>query len=202
MARQPKPAITSSAVHDLIRHRWSPRAFAPTPVSASDLASVFEAARWAASSNNGQPWRFIVATSADTAAHDAAADCFNPRNQRWARPAPVLIFALARKLADNGSANMHHWYDTGAAVAQLSLQAEALGLVVHQAAGIDRDRVRATYGVPDDVDVVIGFALGHPGDPEALPEELPGREKEPRGRKPLGDIVFAGTFGETAPFAK
>jgi nitroreductase len=199
MSRLEKAAVTSHPVHDLIRDRWSPRAFAPTPVSQHDLTAVLEAARWAASSNNGQPWRFIVATSDNASAHAAAADCFNPRNQRWARPAPVLIFICARKTFEaNNNPNPHAWYDAGAAVAQLSLQAQALGLVVHQAAGIDRDKVRVTYNVPEEFDVVIGIALGHQGDADALPEELPGREREPRARKPLSDLVFAGKFGEAA----
>ncbi len=196
-----KPAQTSTPVHELIRERWSPRAFNGKAVSATDLTAVLEAARWAASSNNGQPWRFIVATNDDTAAHAAAVAGFATRNQRWAKAAPVLIFACARKTFEaNGNPNAHSWYDTGAAVAMLTIEAQSRGLRIHQAAGIERDTIRATYGVPEEFDIVVGFALGHQGDPDSLPEDLPGREKEPRARKPLADIVFSGKFGTPAKF--
>jgi nitroreductase len=192
-----KPAQTATHVTPLIRERWSPRAFQTKPVSKTDLTAVLEAARWAASCNNGQPWRFIVATSDDAAAHAAALAGFNARNQRWTKTAPVLVFVCARKTFEaNGNPNPHSWYDTGAAVAQFTLEAQARGLRVHQAAGIEREVVRKTYGVPDDVDIIVGFALGYQGDPDSLPEELPGREREARARKPLGEIAYAGHFGE------
>ncbi len=194
-----KPAQTSTPVHDLIRERWSPRSFADKAIPAADLMAVLEAGRWAASSNNGQPWRFIVATSADAAGFAAALEGFNARNQRWAKTAPVLVFACARKTFEaNGNPNAHAWYDTGAAIATLTLEAESRGLRVHQAAGIERDKVRATFGVPEEFDIAIGIAVGYQGDPDALPEELPGREREPRVRKPLADIVFQGKFGTPA----
>ena len=194
-----KPAQTSTPVHDLIRERWSPRAFANKAVSTTDLTAVLEAARWAASSNNAQPWRFIVATSDDAAAHASAVAGFAIRNQRWAKGAPVLIFGCTRKTFEaNGNPNAHAWYDVGAAVAVLTLEAQARGLRVHQAAGIERDTIRATYDVPEEFDIAVGLALGHQGDPDSLPEELPGREREPRVRKPLAEIVFAGKFGTAA----
>ena len=194
-----KPAQTSTSVHELIRERWSPRSFQTKAVSKTDLTAVLEAARWAASCNNGQPWRFIVATSDDAAEHAAAVAGFNARNQRWAKTAPVIVFVCARKTFEaNGNPNAHSWYDTGAAVAQLSIEAQARGMRVHQAAGIEREVVRSTYGVPDDVDIIAGFTLGFQGEPDALPEELPGREREPRARKPLGEIAFSGKFGTAA----
>lgn len=192
-----KPAITSRPVHDLIRDRWSPRSLDPDrPVSKDTLAALFEAARWAASSNNAQPWRFIIATKDDAAAHAKLLGCFLPRNQRWAKAAPVLIIVCARKAFEaNGNPNIHAWYDAGAAMAQLTFQAMAMGLRLHQAAGIDRDKARAELGVPDEFDVCTGVGLGYQGDPDALPEDLPGREREPRARKPVNEIVFAGAFG-------
>lgn len=194
-----KSAETSAPVNALIRERWSPRAFAGKPVGGTDLTAILEAGRWAASSNNGQPWRFIVATSADPAAHAAALAGFNARNQRWAKTAPVLVFACARKAFEaSGNPNLHAWYDTGAAVALMTIEAEARGLKVHQCAGIERDKVRAAYGVPDEFDICTGFVIGYQGDADSLPEELPGREKEPRARKPLGEIAFSGTFGTPA----
>jgi len=191
-----KPAQTSVPVHELIGQRWSPRAFSSRPVSKTDLAAVLEAARWAASCNNGQPWRFIVATNDDPAEHATGVAGFNARNQRWVKAAPVLIFSCARKTFEaNGAANAHAWYDTGAAVAQLTAEAEARGLRVHQCAGIEREVIRTTYGVPEEFDIVTGFTLGYQADPDSLPEELPGREKEPRVRKPLAELVFSGKFG-------
>lgn len=192
-----KPAQTAAPVNALIRERWSPRSFQSKAVSKADLTAMLEAARWAASCNNGQPWRLIVATSDNAAAHAAALAGFNARNQRWAKTAPVLLFVCARKTFEaNGNPNAHAWYDTGMAVAQLSIEAEARGLRLHQAAGIERDVVRKTYGVPDDVDIIVGIALGYQGDPDSLPEELPGREREARARKPLAEVVFSGKFGE------
>ncbi len=193
-----KPAQTCCDIHPIIRDRWSPRAFDTRPVPHDALLSVLEAARWAPSSNNVQPWRFIVATTTDLQAHAAAVTGFNVRNQRWAKNAPVLIFALARKVNDAGAANGAAAYDTGAAVAQLVLQATALDLVVHQAGGIEKDHIRAMYQVPEDTDIVVGLALGYQGDADSLPEDLPTREREPRARKALTDIVFAGVYGEAA----
>ena len=195
-----KPAVTSKPVHELIRDRWSPRSFDPDrPVPKDTLAALFEAARWAASSNNAQPWRFVVATRDDAAAHARLLGCFLPRNQRWAKAAPVLMIVCARKAFEaNGNPNIHAWYDTGAALAQLTFQASAMGLRLHQAAGIDRDKARTELAVPEEFDVCTGIGLGYQGDPDALPEELPGREREPRVRKALGEIAFGGTFGTAA----
>jgi nitroreductase len=97
MSHIKKPAVTSAPVHELIGERWSPRAFAATPVAREAVVSILEAGRWAASTNNSQPWRWVVTTSEDPAAHAAAFECFAPGNQRWAKTAPVYIFALARK---------------------------------------------------------------------------------------------------------
>lgn len=196
-----KPAETLRDVHPLIRDRWSPRAFdAGKPVSKDDLISVLEAARWTASSNNVQPWRFIVVTADQPEAHAKAVEGFNVRNQRWARNAPVLIFALARKVNDEGAPNGAAHYDTGAAVAQLSLQATALGLSVHQAGGIEKDKIRAAFNVPDDTDILTGIGLGYQADASVLPDDLAEREKQPRARKSLSDIVYTGAYGEKMRF--
>lgn len=194
-----KPAQTSAPINEVLRERWSPRAFQTKAVSKADLTAILEAGRWAPSCNNGQPWRFVVATNDDASAHAAALQGFNVRNQRWVKSAPVLVFACARKTFEaNGNANAHAWYDTGMAVAQMTVEAEARGLKVHQCAGIEKDKIRSTYGVPEEFDVCTGFVIGYQGDADALPEELPGREKEPRARKPLADIVFSGKFGTPA----
>ena len=195
-----KPAVTSKPVLDLIRDRWSPRSFdLKRPISADTLTALLEAARWAASSNNAQPWRFIVATVDNAAEHQKALGCFNVRNQRWAKSAPVLIIVCTRKAFEaNGNPNVHAWYDAGAAMAQFTAQATAMGLRLHQPAGIERDKARAPYAVPEEFDICAGIGLGYQGEPDALPEDLPGREREPRARKPLSEIVFTGTFGNGA----
>lgn len=195
-----KPADTDKPIHAIIRDRWSPRSFAAKPVPADVLATVLEAGRWAASASNGQPWRFIVATSADPAAHATAVEGFVEANRRWAKLAPVLMFVCARKTAErDGKPNAHAWYDTGAAAALMALQATAMGLKAHQAGGIHRDAIRATYAIPDEFDVCAGFALGYQDEPDLLPDDLAIREREARTRKPLSHTVFAGTFGRPFP---
>jgi nitroreductase len=194
-----KPAQSARDLHPIIRDRWSPRAFdANKPVPQDALISVLEAARWTASSNNVQPWRFIVATSADKEGHAKALSGFNERNQRWAKNAPVLIIALYRTVNDQGAPNGASAYDLGAAVAQAVLQGTALGLVVHQAGGIEKDKIRAAYNIPADTEVAVAFGLGYQADESVLPDDLRERELQPRARKELSEIVFAGQYGTPA----
>ena len=198
-----KPATVDHPVHDLIRARWSPRAFADKPVDGPTLASVFEASRWGSSSFNEQPWRFIVATKDDATGYGKALDCLVPGNQTWAKAAPVLIFPVAStRFAHNDKPNRHAWHDVGLAVAQLALEATARGLVLHQMGGIVADQVRETYGVPEGFEPVTGIALGYPGDPDRLPESLRDAERAPRKRRPASESVFAGTWGAAAPWTK
>ena len=197
-----KPAETSVAINNLIRDRWSPRSFLDKPVPKELLVSLFEAARWAASCNNSQPWRYIIATSDDSEEYERMQSCVNERNQRWTRLAPVIGFVCAYKMMGNGKPSPTHFYDTGMASAQLLMQATEHGLVVHQMAGILRDNVRETYAVPEDTDIVCGFGLGYQGEADLLPEELPEREVQPRVRQALSDFVFTGKFGETSPIVK
>ncbi len=195
-----KPAITSQPVHDLIRQRWSPRSFTDQPVDNDTLVALFEAARWSASCNNLQPWRYILATKNDPDAWETAQNCTLDRNQRWTRTAPVIGYVLAEPIdLPSGHANVWHQFDAGMASAQLTIEAESRGLVVHQFAGIDFKAVRETYDVPDHVDVICGIVLGYQGEPEALIEDLPGREIEERERHPLSDFIFKGKYGESAP---
>lgn len=194
-----KPAQSARDLHPIIRDRWSPRAFdASKPVPQDALIAVLEAARWTASSNNVQPWRFIVATSADQEGHAKALAGFNERNQRWAKNAPVLIIALYRTVNDQGAPNGASAYDLGAAVAQAVLQGTALGLVVHQAGGIEKDKIRAAYNIPADTEVAVAFGLGYQADESVLPDDLREREHAPRARKDLSEIVFAGSYGTPA----
>lgn len=194
-----KHAQTAIPIHDLIGNRWSPRAFADRPVSGDDLVAVLEAARWAASSNNMQPWRYIVATKADAGAYQRMLECLVPGNQEWAQAAPVLMISLADLKRPNGEENRHAFHDTGAASAQMTAEATARGLVIHQMGGIDREKIRHVYAVPADHDAVAGIALGYQGEPESLPEGRCEAESAPRSRKPLSEIVFSGSFGKASP---
>jgi len=192
-----KEASTSHPVHELIRRRWSPRAFASRPVDAQTLGSLLEAARWAPSAMNEQPWTFIVATKEQPDEYARLLDCLVPGNQVWARQAPVLMIAVAKLRFDrNDKPNRHAFHDVGLAAAQLTLQATALGLGVHQMGGIDVGKIRETYAIPESHEPVTGIAIGYPGDPDTLPEKLRESELAPRQRKSLDEIVFSGTWAK------
>jgi nitroreductase len=138
-----KPADTQYPIHDVMRRRWSPRAFDDRLIEPEKLRSLFEAARWAPSSNNGQPWRFLVATRDNKIDYDRLLNCLVEANQKWAYRAPVLLLSVAKLQFEDGSPNRHAFYDTGMAVENLALQATELGLVAHQMAGFLIDRARA-----------------------------------------------------------
>ncbi len=197
-----KPAQTSVPVLDVIRDRWSPRAFDPArPVSRDVLLSVLEAGRWAASSFNDQSWSYIVATRDDATEFGRLHGCLSPRNQQWVKNVPVLMVSVVRDLfAHNGTPNRVAEHDVGQAAAQMALQATAHGLHVHQMAGVDLDKVRETYGVPDTHRPLAAFAMGYQGDVEDLDAAFHDSEKELRTRLPLSDYVFTGAFGKAAPF--
>jgi nitroreductase len=196
------PAPVDHPVHELIRERWSPRAFADRSVAPRVLCSLFEAARWAPSSFNEQPWSFIVARRDEADEFARLLACLVAANQAWARRAPVLAVSVAAlEFARDGRPNRHALHDVGLAAAQLTLQAGALGLAVHQMAGIDRDKVRATYGIPEGFEPVTALAIGYPGESASPPQELGDRERAPRRRKPLSEFIFAGQWGATARLA-
>jgi len=177
-------------VHDLIAKRWSPYSFLDRDIAEGDLRALFEAARWAPSSYNEQPWRFIVATRANRNEFDRMLSCLVPANQKWASAVPVLILTVASKVFErNGNENAHAHHDLGLAVGNMVAEATARGIGVHQMAGIDPVKAREVYRVPEGCDVVTAIALGYTG--EAPPEA--------RSRRPLSEQVFAGTFGEPAP---
>jgi len=202
MSTLKRPAETRTPIHDLIAHRWSPRAFDSRPVEPEKLRSLFEAARWAASSYNAQPWYFIVGTRDDPETYNRVLQSFVEFNQGWAKQAPVLALSVARTKFDDGRPNRHAFHDVGQAAANLSLQAEALGLSVHQMAGIDPEKARKLFNIPADYEPVAGFAIGYAGDPQSLPDELRQRELAPRQRKPLDSFVFSGQWGKSLPLLK
>jgi nitroreductase len=194
-----KPAETQSPIHDLLKRRWSPRTFGERLVEPDTLRSLFEAARWAPSSNNEQPWRFLVATKENKADWDRLFACLVEGNQKWARQAPVLMLSIAKLTFDDKSVNRHALHDTGMAVENLIIQATSMGLFVHQMAGFRRDQARKECQVPDGYEPVAMIALGYPGDPATLPDYLRERELKPRERNSISEFVFSGTWGIPSP---
>ena len=182
----------------VVRHRWSPRSFADGDVSPADLRTVFEAARWAASSFNEQPWRFFVGRRGSET-YKKILSVLGEFNQQWAQTAPVLILDAARTtFSQNGKPNPVALYDVGAAAATLCYQATALGLFTHQMAGFDRDAARKVFNVPEEYIFGAAIALGYQGEPAALTsEQMLAQETAPRQRKPLKEFVFS-AWGESA----
>lgn len=195
-----RPASNDHPIHDLLRRRWSPRAFDPRPIEKAKLLSLLEAARWAPSSYNEQPWAFLVATKEEPADYARVLECLIDFNRGWATAAPVVLLTVAHTAFDkNGSPNRHAFHDIGLAIAQLTVQATAEGLVVHQMAGILPDRARELFAIPKDWEALTGVAIGYPGDPSSLSETLRQREEAPRTRKPLESFVFSGTWNQKSP---
>ena len=204
MSDHKRPAPATAPIHDLISHRWSPRAFDSRAVEPEKLRSLFEAARWAASSYNAQPWSFIVATKDDPENYKKVLSSFVEFNQSWAKSAPVVAISVAaHKMPHDGSQNRHAFHDVGQAAATLALEATSLGLQVHQMAGIIPDKAREVFGIPENFEAVAGIALGYPGDPMTLPEgRLRDNETGKRERKPASDFVFTGKWGQVSPIVK
>jgi nitroreductase len=192
-------AETDHPVHELIAARWSPYAFADRPVAKEDLVSLFEAARWAPSSYNEQPWSYLVATKDDPEAFARLLSCLVEGNQAWAKAAPVLAVGCTRlTFVRNGKPNAAALHDLGLASGNLCLEATARGLAVHQMIGILPDRVRELYQVPEGVQPLTGLAIGYPGDANALPEPLRARDAARRPRRPLAEFVHGDRWGEAA----
>jgi nitroreductase len=203
VALMQKPAPSDFPIHELIRERWSPRAFSDKPVPPDVLRSIFEAARWAPSSNNEQPWAYLVAIKNEKENFDKMLSVLVEFNAQWARSAPVLALAEAKlNFAKNNAPNRNAQYDTGAASALLSVEATAQGLAVHQMAGFDPEKARQVFGIPPGWEPIAALAIGYPGDPASLPPPLKDRELAPRTRKPVAEFVMAGQWGHTAPFAR
>jgi nitroreductase len=195
-----RPAPTQFPVHDLIRDRWSPRAFSTKPVEREVLASLFEAARWAPSSSNEQPWTYLVATKDDAENFSKTLSVLVEFNANWAKAAPVLALAVSSlTFHSNGTPNRNAFYDTGAATALLCIEATARGLAVHQMAGFDHAKAKKVFEIPDGWEPIAAIALGYPGDPQSLPDKLRDREVAPRTRKPLSEFVMTGRWGHTSP---
>jgi len=186
-----KPAETDVPILDVIVERWSPRAFDPErTMTEADLLPLFEAARWAPSSGNSQPWRFVYAFRGEPA-FDALLAAAVPGNQAWVKRASVLAYSVARLHSDSGRALWHNRHDTGMALGYLLLQATANGFAVNPFGGFDSEKVIAAAGIPDDFEPVAGLAIGYAGDPALLGEGA-AREMEPRQRREVAEFLFHG----------
>src|ERR1700690_90251 len=178
-----RPAQTEHPVHDLIRERWSPRAFSEQTVAPEVLRSLFEAARWAPSSSNGQPWAFIVGTKEDSETFRKILGTLVEFNQAWAKHAPVLVLAVSEMaFSHNKNPNRNAFYDTGAAVSQLTTEATARGLFIHQMAGFDPHKAIEAFEIPSGWEPIAAFTIGYHGDPESLGQPLHDRELAPGER--------------------
>ena len=196
-----KPAPAERPIHPLLAERWSPYAFTDEGVAEEDLIALFEAARWAASSYNEQPWRFIVARREEPAAFEKVLSCLVPFNQGWAGHAPVLALGLVQTLRPgDGSPNAAAQHDLGLAAATLTMEATHRGLSVHQMSGIVADRIRDAWSLPDDVLPLTALAIGRAASLPETPEDLRDRQRRPRERRRLPEFVFGKRWGEPAPF--
>jgi nitroreductase len=192
-----KKAPPAEGVLPVIHERWSARSFAQREVSPEALRKVFEAARWAASGGNGQPWRFVVGLKGSQT-HEKIAGTLAGFNRAWAPKAPVLILGTALAVNARGAANPYALYDLGAASAYLTLQAAALGMTSHQMAGYDQEAARQALGIPEEYALGSVIALGYQGEPAELGDAtLIEREITARTRKPLEEIVYS-EWGKTA----
>lgn len=183
--------MTIMLLHPLLSARRSIRAFDPAAdVTSEELAALLEAARWAPSSANSQPWRFVVSRRNDNT-HKKIFTALMPSNQRWAGAAPLLLVGAHLTRSENGGDLPHAAYDLGQSVANLTFQATALGLYVHQMAGFHADTLHTDLGLPDHVHAKVVFAVGRPGDPAALPDDLRQREDAPGERHHIATLLLS-----------
>ena len=195
-----KKASIDYPIHELLAERWSPYGFEDRPVAQADLRSLFEAARWAASSYNEQPWNFFVATKENPEEFARLLSCFVEANQEWAKAAPVLVLGVVSlKFSRNNKDNRAAVHDLGLAAGNLVVEATARGLCVHQMIGILPDKAREVYQIPEHYEAWTAMAIGYKADPAKLPDALKERDLTPRQRKPLSQFVFTGKWGQPSP---
>lgn len=199
MTMNVKIARPDHPIHELIANRWSPYCFEPRSVEPEKLLSCLEAARWAASSYNEQPWTYILATRDDQAEFSKLLGCLMEANQAWAKHAGVLLLGVVcPTFSLNGKPNRVAEHDLGLAAGNICLQATALGLCVHQMAGVNLDKARATYNIPPTHAPFTGIAIGYAANPDTSDPQLAERDRTARPRKKLGEFVYKGQWGKTA----
>ena len=177
-------------IHTDIINRWSPVAFSDQPVEWEKLEALFEAAKWAPSSYNAQPWRFFYGQKGDEL-YATLFSLLSPFNQQWAKTAPLLVIGVAETQSPGGRGeNRFAGYDTGTAVGNMMVQATSQGLFMHQMGGYDANGARAALNLPDSLEPMAMLAIGYKGDPSILDPEVAAREKRKRERKPFKEFVF------------
>lgn len=195
-----KKAVTDHPILQVLAERWSPYGFVDRPVSGADLRSLFEAARWAASSYNEQPWNYLVATRENPQEFGRLLSCLVESNQAWAKSAPVLVLGVVNlRFAKNNQDNRAAVHDLGLAAGNLVVEATTRGLSVHQMIGILPDKAREIYKIPEHHEAWTAMAIGYKTDPADLPEALKERDQTPRQRKPLEKFVFTSQWGQPSP---
>ena len=197
-----KHAATDHPILKILAERWSPYGFEDRPVADADLRSLFEAARWAASSYNEQPWNYLVATQENQPEFERILSCLVESNQAWARNAPVLALAVVSlQFAKNKQDNRAAVHDMGLAAGNLVVEATARGLSVHHMIGILPDKAREVYQIPEHFEAWTAMAIGYKADPAKLSDALKERDLAPRQRKRLSKFVFTGLWGRPSPHA-
>lgn len=190
------PAATDYEIDPLLKKRWSPYAISDKKVEQAKINSLFEAARWAPSSFNEQPWKIIYATKENSEQYKKLADLLAEGNA-WAKNAYMLMLICAEpNFAHNGKENRNHQYDAGAAIQNLFLQATSMGLVAHEMAGFDAEGAHGALNIPEGNSVLAMMAVGYYGDKESLPPELQAREDKQRERKKIEEFIFEGKWQE------
>lgn len=194
-----KTAATDAPIHNTLAVRWSPYVFSGRPVPTADLRSLFEAARWAPSSYNEQPWRFIVGIRGADETHARIVSCLADGNQGWASAAPVLAIGVIMKtFAANGKPNKAAPHDLGLASANLATEATRRKLHVHMMIGLDPDAARQAFSIPEDAEAYTAMAIGYRATESVGDPALKERESKPRTRRTVADFVFGGPFGDSA----
>ncbi len=193
-----KTAQTTYSIHPLLADRWSPRVFEDKPISETELFQLFEAAHWAASSNNAQPWRFLYAYRGSET-FEKIFQCLSEFNQKWARHASVLVLTAIQENFDTGKENYHALHDLGLAMGNFSVQAQSMGIALHQMAGVNWQKAHQVFQVPEGYHIATAVAVGYyGGNTDQLPSDLQAKEGSGRSRKPLTEIVFSETWGQRA----
>lgn len=189
-----KKANAAFEINPLIESRWSPRVFSEEKVSKEELHQLFEAARWAPSSNNEQPWRFLYAYKGEVGYPDMFS-CLSEFNQKWVGNASLLVFTAIKEKFDNGKDNFHALHDLGLAVGIMTMQAQSMGIAIHQMAGVSWEKAQKVFEIPAGYHVATAIAIGYyGGDLEKLPEDLREKEVAERKRKPQQTFVFEGKW--------
>jgi len=201
MAKLNKEVVSDVQLNPFLQKRWSPRAFLPTKVEKDVLKRIFEAGRWAPSSFNEQPWRFIIGVKGEGKTWDKLYSSLVEFNQHWNTNVPVLVLIVAKKIFTKfPDPNRHYMYDTGQAAAHVTVQTMAEGLYCHQMGGFSIEKARELFHIPQDYEPCAMMAIGYLGDPATLPADLQKSEAEPRSRLPLSSIAFEEDWERKFPF--